>query len=122
MRVKGKIKRKKVVRFGFEAGGTFFEATDEASQKMFAALGIKKAFSTPLKMEFGVYDFKIAESGIPATVQEILNYGTEKFLKCRVGETTVYVNTDKDYSGDICLSPDFEKVGIVETERDIKII
>ena len=120
--VKGKIKRKKVVRFGFEVGGTFFETSDEISQKIFAPLGIKKAFTTPLRMEFGVYDFKVSESGIKAVVQKTLDYGTEKFLVCKVGESTVYINTEKDYGGEIHITPDLEKVGIVETGREIKII
>ena len=120
--VNGKTKSKKVVRFGFEVAGTFFEAKDETSQKMFAALGIKKALTTPLKLECGVYDLAISESGIPATAVETLDYGAEKFLKCTVGENTVYVKCDGEAGGDIYLLPDFERVGVVETEREIKII
>ena len=120
--VNGKQKKKKCIRFGFEVEDTFFEANDEKSQKIFAALGIKKAFSTDLKLQCGVYDFAISDSGIAASVTDILDYGAEKFLKCKVGEATVYVKTDKDYNGDIHLLPDFEKVGVVETQREIKII
>ena len=39
-----------------------------------------------------------------------------------VGENTVYVKTDKEYVGDIFLAPDMDKIGIAESERDIKII
>ena len=120
--VNGKTKRKKVVRFGFNVAGTFFEASDEKSQKMFAALGIKKAFTAPLKLECGAYDLAVSESGIPAKAEEILDFGTEKFLKCTAGENTVYVKCDSEVSGDIYLLPDFDSIGIVETEREIKII
>ena len=120
--VKGKKKMKKVIQFGFKVQDTFFKASDEAAQKMFAALGIKKAFTTPLKMECGIYDITVADSGIKAVAERMLDYGTEKFLQCKVGDNDVFVKVDGNMSGDICLLPDFEKIGIVETQRDIKII
>ena len=73
-------------------------------------------------MECGVDDLKVSDSGIKATVGKVLDYGTEKFAECKIGENTVFVRCENDLSGDICLQPDFEKIGIVETERDIKII
>ena len=120
--VNGKTKRKKTVRFGFEINGGFFEASDVISQKIFAALGLKKAFSSPLKLECSAYGFTVAESGIEATVEEILDYGVEKFVKCKIGANSVYVKTDEDYNGVINLLPDFEKAGVVDTGKDIKII
>ncbi|MDE7329806.1 MAG: hypothetical protein K2N30_01750 [Clostridia bacterium] len=53
---------------------------------------------------------------------ETLDYGNEKFLKCSIGDNVVYVAADKAQSGEITLLPDLESVGIIETERDIKII
>ena len=100
----------------------FFEVSDAVSQKMFAALGIKKAFASPLKLEFGLYGIGVSENGITATVEEVLDFGAEKFVKCKVGENSVYFNTDEEYAGEIRILPDFENVGVVETERDIKII
>ncbi|MDE7379856.1 MAG: sn-glycerol-3-phosphate ABC transporter ATP-binding protein UgpC [Clostridia bacterium] len=119
---KGRTKKKKCIRFGFNVADNFFEASDENAQKIFAALGIKKAFTAGLKMECGAYDLTVSDSGIAARVIETLDYGSEKFLKCKVGENVVYVNCNEDISGDIRLLPDFGKVGIVETEREIKII
>ncbi len=118
----GKTKKKKRIRFGFTVGENFFEASEENSQKIFAALGIKKAFTTGLKMECGAYDLTVSDSGIAASVMEALDYGSEKFLKCSVGENVVYVKCSEDISGDIRLLPDFGKVGVVETQREIKII
>ena len=110
------------MQFGFEIGGNFFEASEENAQKIFAALGVKKVFSATLKLECGVNNLKIAENGIVATIIDMLDYGTEKFLKCSIDENTVYVKSDKKIEGKIHLLPDFEMAGIVETERDIKII
>lgn len=120
--VNGKTKRKKTVRFGFEISGGFFEASDVISQKIFAALGLKKAFSSPLKLECSAYGFTLSESGIEATVEKVLDYGAEKFIKCKIGLNDVYVKTDGDYDGVIRLLPDFENAGIVDTGKDIKII
>ena len=120
--VNGKTKKKKVIRFGFAVGENFFEASEDNAQKIFAALGVKRAFNTALKLECGAYDLKIADNGIAAKVQETLDYGTEKFLKCIAGDSTVYIKCDEKIEGEIHLLPDFEKAGIVETERDIKII
>ena len=118
----GKTKKKKTIRFGFTVADNFFEASEENTQKIFAALGIKNAFGAELKLECGVYDLAVSESGIAASVTDKLDYGNEKFLKCAVGESTVYVKCDDDLTGDIHLLPDFEKAGVVETQRDIKII
>ncbi len=85
-------------------------------------LGVKKSLLTALKMECGVYDLAVSDSGIKATVESVLDYGAEKFLKCAIGENTVYVKCDGERSGEIYLAPDFDRVGIVETERAIKII
>ncbi len=120
--VNGRIKRKRAVRFGFEAEGAFFEASDTAVQKIFAALGIKKPLTAKFKLVCGVYDLAVAESGIAAKVEGLVCYGAEKFLRCSVGGRDIYVAADREYCGDIYLAPDFEKTGVVETERDIKII
>ena len=120
--INGKVKKQKTVRFGFVVEGTFFEANEENVQKIFAALGLKKAFSAGLKIECGASDLTVADEGIAASVLETLDYGTEKFLKCAVGENIVYVKCDAEKRGDIRLLPDFGRVGVVETEREIKII
>lgn len=120
--VKGKTKKKKVVKFGFAVGDAFFDANDETAQKIFAALGIKKAYDTSLRMECGAYHLAVSDRGIAAEAVQTLDYGTEKFLQCKVGENIVSVKTDEAVSGGIYLMPDFEHVGIVEIEREIKII
>lgn len=122
MEVKGKTKKKKVVKFGFAVGDAFFDANDETAQKIFAALGIKKAYDTSLRMECSAYHLAVSDRGIAAEAVQTLDYGTEKFLQCKVGENIVYVKSDETVSGGIYLMPDFGHVGIVEIEREIKII
>ena len=120
--VNGKTVRRKTVRFGFEIEGEFFGVSDAVSQKIFAALGIKNSLSSSLRLECGADGLTVCENGVAATAEETLDYGAEKFLKCRVGEREVFVATDKEYSGAVRVLPDFGKVGLVETTRDIKII
>lgn len=118
----GKSKKKKAICYGFASGGTFLNASGDISQKIFAALGIKKAFTAELKLECGVYDLTVSDRGIAATVEGIADYGREKFLKCNADGATVYVKTDKEISGAVRLMPDLEKIGVVEAEREIRII
>ncbi len=118
----GKVINKKVIEFGFLTENVFFRASDDASQKIFSAFGLKKAFSSQLKMECGIFDTVVSEAGIPAKVESILDYGESKFLKCTVNNSTVYVKTDIEYAGDIFIAPDMEKIGIFEKEKEIKII
>lgn len=120
--VNGKSKRKKVIRFGFETDGKFFEVPDDVSRKIFNALGVKKALSSPLKLQLGLYGLTVAESGIVAAVEKVLNFGAEKFLKCTVGGREIFVATDADREGEVCLAPDFVNAGVVDPQRDIKII
>ncbi|MDE7394758.1 MAG: hypothetical protein K2M95_01395, partial [Clostridiales bacterium] len=120
--INGKTKKKKIVRFGVTVGDVFFELADDHCQKIFAALGITDAFKTELRLECGAYDVKVSDHGIAASVTETLDYGKEKFLKCAVGDNTVFVKADDDVSGNIYLLPDFEKIGLIETQRGVKII
>lgn len=118
----GKVKNKKTIEFGFLTEDVFFSASDDAVQKIFSALGVKKAYVSPLKMECGIHDTVVSDTGIPAKVESVLEYGEDKFLKCKIGDNTVYVKTDREYDGDIFIAPDMDKIGVVEKEKEIKII
>lgn len=120
--VNGKKKKVKAVRFDYEIGGAKFTADDETSQKLITVMGLKNAFTTALVFECSVYDFIVGDSGIPATVEDIVDYGSEKFVRCSTPCGTVMIYADKDYSGKIYISPDFTKTGIIEKDRDIRII
>ena len=118
----GKVKYEKVTEFYLEIEGKQFPVSDELVQKLFASLGVKKAFTTPLKIECDAYSLACTDDGIPAKKEGVLDYGSEKFLKCSVGEKTVYILADGGQGEEISIAPDLDKIGIVETERDIRII
>ncbi len=115
-------KPKKIARYFTVIENEKFEAPQEVANKMFGAFSGRKVFNTEFRYEFSPYDFKIGESGISATVTEFIDYGKEKFLKCSVGDKTLYVYTDKRINGDIRLMPDMDKVSVVEHEREIRIV
>ncbi len=120
--INGKTKTVKETEFLMALEDREFVVNDGLARKLFAALGVKKAFTTPLIIECGVYDIKLSDSGIRASAEGVLDYGNEKFLKCKIGENTVYLLTDKQHTGEVYIEPDFDKIGIIETQRDIRII
>ncbi len=62
------------------------------------------------------------QSGLLATVEKLLDYGAEKFIKCNVCGSDFYVRVEGTYSGNIYLAPDFESIGVTEMGREIKIV
>lgn len=120
--VKENGKRKKQNAYFFEISGEKFAVPEEISAKMFGAFTGRKVFNTSFRYEWTPYDITVGESGIPATVKEVLDYGKEKFLKCEAGGRTLYVFTDREISGEIRLIPDIEKVSVVEEGREIRIV
>ena len=120
--LKVKIKKRKVPHYSIVTEGEKFEAPVEVASKMFAAFSGRKVFNTEFRYEFTPYDFTVGDSGIAATVTEVLDYGREKFLKCAVGGNTLYVYVDNPSTGEIKLIPNIAKVSVVEQARDIRIV
>ena len=114
-------------------------ATEYIRTKLFNAAG-RKVFDITLDVDFDIYNVKIADEGIPATVTDILDYGKEKIAVCKVGDKTVnvYLRNDSlvdsaNNNGDVafrkiekgdevCLAINLPCVGIVEADRGIRII
>ncbi len=117
-----KTKKKKMPHYYLLVNGTKLEAPAEVYEKMFGATTGRKVYNSTYRYEWTPYDFKIADNGIEAQVIEVLDYGAEKFIKCSVGEETLYVLTDNTVSGGIKLVPDVSKVSVVESERQIRIV
>ena len=115
-------KNKKTAEYFAVINGEKLAAPLEVANKMFAATSGRKVFNSAFRYEFTPYDFTVGENGIPAKVIEVLDYGAEKFLKCTAGESELYIKCDREYSGDIKLMPDMEKVSVVETNREIRIV
>lgn len=115
-------KKCKKAEFVFDIAGAEYHADDVTVQKIVAATGVKQAFAKEYVFGFTPWDISISAEGINAQVVGSKDYGSEKFLLCKVGEDILYVRTDDNVSGSIKLTVDIEKVGITEKSRSIKII
>lgn len=115
--------RKKVIKFMFDIAGTEFVAPDELAQKLFSALGVHKAFEMKYRYECSSYDLRFADQGIPAKVLGICDYGKEKFLRCAVGNSTIYVKAEEGIdAGEVHLVPDIDKIAIIQANMDIRLV
>ena len=102
--------------------GVKIKAPAEVYGKMFAATTGRKVYNSKFRYEWGPYDIEVSDAGIEAEAVRTLDYGDEKFVECKVGEETLYVKCDKALSCKIYLAPDAGKVGVIESERQIKIV
>ena len=85
-------------------------------------MGVKKAFTEELRYECGPYDMKLADSGISGEVERIADYGKEKFAVVKIGGETAYIRVDDKCEGIVHLVPDIDKLAIITSEKDIRII
>ncbi len=115
-------KNKKVPYYYLLINGIKLKAPAEIYEKMFSATTGRKVYNSTYRYEWTPYDFTLSEGGIKAEVEKILDYGSEKFLKCNADGETLYVKTDKNLSGTVYLIPDVSKVSVIETERQIRIL
>ena len=120
--VNGKEKKARKAHYYLLINGTKLEAPAEVYNKLFAATTGRKAFNSSYRYEWTPYDFAVSDGGIEALAEEILDYGGEKFVRCTVGEETLYVRTDERLNGKIYLVPDVGKVSVIESERQIRIL
>ena len=121
-KVKGKDKKEKVPHFYLSIADTKIEAPQEVCEKMFAATSGRRVYNLQYRYEWSPYDFKISDDGITAEAVELLNYGSEAFLKCVVGKDVIYVYAQNHTLGAVKLMPDVGKVSVVEIERQIRIV
>lgn len=119
---KGKLKKKKVVKFLLDIEGYRLPCSDDKADKLITAMGVKHAFSDKLIYECGPYDLKFAEEGVKAEVTGIADYGKEKFAVCKVGGNEVHVYTGNEVAGEVKLLPDDDKLSIIQADKNIRII
>ncbi len=119
-------KPKKVIKFSLDIEDAEFNAPEEIAQKLIAALTIKRVFDKKYRYECTPYDLTIGETGIAAKVEAVLDYGTERFAKCAVGDKTVYVKLDDNNiptpGTDIRLLPEIDKLAIIQADMDIRLV
>lgn len=120
--VGGKSKRQKVINFYLDVSGAQFVAPEHIARKVFSTLSPRAVFATDFLYEFTAYDIKIDGKGIEGEVTGMYDYGAEKFAQIRIGEDSVNVHIDAPVSGKVFLSPNFDRAGVIEAARGIRII
>lgn len=120
--VGGKSKSQKVINFYLDVSGAQFVAPEHIARKVFSTLSPRAVFATDFLYEFTPYDIKIDGKGIEGEVTGMYDYGAEKFAQIRIGEDSVNVHIDAPVSGKVFLSPNFDRAGVIEAARGIRII
>ena len=116
-------KVKKDVSFSLLIEGKKFEVPEEVYLKMFQATSGRQVYNSEFCYEWTPYDFTISDDGIEVNVEKILDYGKEKFLKCALGENVLYIETETAVDDKkIKITPNVAKVGVIENERQIRIV
>jgi hypothetical protein len=117
---KGKTVTVNGIAIDISIGEYTFTCPDALGTKLLGGGFGKKLFETDLQFHFTPYDVRVAESGIPATVQQILDYGTEKFAKCAVNGAEVIVCAPELTEGsNVFLQLDAEKLTVFDPVREI---
>lgn len=118
----GRLKRKKVAEYYIGMCGVRLAAPIEAVKKIFGAMTGRKAFNSDFTFELSPYDLTFADSGIPIKVLSLIDYGGEKFARCRVDGGICYVKCGASPFGEKFARPSLERLGVIEKARQIRII
>ncbi len=124
-RLVGEKAGKKLYNFLLNVEDTYFPVTKDVSDKLITAAG-RKVFDINLSVDFSPYGVQIASDGLPAKVCSILNYGNESFAVLDVNgkEINMYLpdNSSVSVGDDISVAINPFALGIVDSDRDIRVI
>lgn len=115
-------KKKKSVKFTLQTMETQFDCSEAIGNRLVSGGG-QNVFNKELEFVFSPEQVKVAEEGIPATVDRVLDYGNEFFAECAVGDKKVYVAVEKGFTKtQVKLALDSESMAIFETEHQIRLV
>ena len=112
--------------FYISVNGSYVLSNPEINTKIVQALGIG-VFSSNYRYEVPHDSYIIHEQETPGAfwgvVKEVLDYGSEKFLRCEVFGKDIYVQTSKDYEPGtkIYLEITLKNIRIFENKFDIRL-
>ena len=120
--VNGKMKKVKDFKYSYLIEGHDFECPYQAAMRIVSGGGIE-VFNKEIAISFSPYQVKVADTGISAKVEKVLDYGNENFALCDVSGKKVYVSVEKGFDmTDVMLDIDTQNVSVVEKARDIRLI
>ena len=119
--IKGKMKKVNDLAFTLDVAGASFECSRALALRLVNGGG-QDIFNKDLEFKFSPYDVTVAEQGIEAAVESVVDYGAEAFAVCKVGEATVNVSVPRDFAEQsVKLALDIDKLAIIETARAIRL-
>lgn len=111
--------------FYISINGHYIKVPTDMTLKVVQALGVT-LFTSSFRYEVPHDAYRIAEEGygFKGIVENILDYGTERFAVVQVVDQNIYVKIDQDVvAGDtIYLTVDINKIRIFENKFDIRLI
>ncbi len=117
-------KMKNVVDFKLDIAGALYPASDPVAMKLISTLGVANAFTKELIFECSPYDLKLSETGISATLVRVDDYRQEKFAIYNIAsqEVHVFLPDGVEAPATAHISPELERVAIIQKDMDIRII
>ena len=108
--------------FALYINGQPFVATEDINKKIVKGLGAQ-LFLSHYRFEVPHDAYTIVDNGIELTVDGMVDYGKESYVKCHMYDETIYVKADKTYKpGDkLHVSLDIAKSRIFENKFDIRL-
>ena len=120
--VKGKVKKVKDFKYSYIIEGHNFECPYQAATRIVSGGGIE-VFNKEIAISFSPYQVKVADEGIAAKVEKVLDYGDENFALCDVSGKKVYVFVEKEFDKtDVMLDIDTQNVIVIEKAREIRLV
>ncbi|HIT77198.1 MAG TPA: sn-glycerol-3-phosphate ABC transporter ATP-binding protein UgpC [Candidatus Limihabitans stercoravium] len=119
----GKMVKAKGWTFTFSTGEYTFACPDSIAEIIINSSD-SKIFKTPLKLLFNPYQAKINNTeGLRCTVEEILDYGKEKFAKLSYGDKTLIVAVDEiPAEKEVFVQLNANELSVVETAHDMLLV
>ena len=94
---------------------------DDDAQKILIGAG-RAVYKDTLEAQFSPFDVALGE-GLDGTVETVLDYGEEKFAKCLVGNTPVYVKVEDGFDQtSVKLSPNVNAIKVYDKTIDIRLV
>ncbi len=108
--------------FALYINGQTFVTSQEINKKIVKGLGAQ-LFVSHYRFEAPHEAYTIGQNGIELTVDSIVDYGKEHYIKCNLFDEVIYVKADKTVKpGEkIRVSLDVEKIRIFENKFDIRL-
>lgn len=117
-------KGKKTVKFYVVADGLGIALPIEMVTKITTVLD-KNAYRHEIKLVFDIHDLHFAENGIPATIEEIKEYGYVRIAVARIKDTDKVLNlvVDKDFKEkEVFLEVNPEDCSVFDATTDVRVI